>query len=255
MSKIEDALKKIEAAREQAPSGEGEKVPPPASVVVGSPARAKIDERIVAYHHSGHAGTAAFSQFHTEIRNNEQDVTAIGFTSARKGEGKSVVALNFAVALAQDCEGTVCIIDADLRRPSQHRLLGLDNTTGLSDALAGTTSPLNFVLPTPVERLSLLPSGTETSNPARLFASHRLVEVVAELKSKFTYTVFDCAPVLGIPETKDLALRLDGVVFVVEANKTSRRSVLEAKQKLQPMTGRDEGVRILGFIFNKAEAG
>ena len=255
MSKIEDALKKIEAAREQASSSEGENLPPPASVVVGSMGLAKIDERIVALHHPGHAEAAAFSQFHTEIRNNDEGVSAIGFTSTRKGEGKSVVALNFAVALARDCEGTVCIVDADLRRPSLHRLFGIDNTTGLSDALAGTASPLSFVLPTPIERLSFLLAGTETANPARLFASHRLKEVIGELKSHFTYAVFDCAPVLGIPETKDLALRLDGVVFVVEAKRTNKRSILEAKQKLQPSTGAgDEGANILGFIFNKAEA-
>ncbi|HUU70805.1 MAG TPA: CpsD/CapB family tyrosine-protein kinase [Planctomycetota bacterium] len=254
MSKIEDALKKIEAAREQAPSAEGEQAPPPASVVIGSPAQANIDQRIVAYHEPLESPAAAFSQIHVDIRNNNPEISTIGFTSAWKGEGKSVVALNVAIALARDCEeATVCIVDADLHKPSQHSLLGLQNTVGLSDALTGTMPASSLTIPTPVNRLFLLPAGSKAPNPKSLFSSARVEDVIAELQSRYTFTIYDCPPVLLCPETKDLAVHLQGVVLVVRANKTNRKLVDKARAKLQPETEQG-GVDIIGFVLNKAES-
>ena len=254
----------MEAAKQQGRPAAALAAPTSAVAVLKTAGR-KVDEHIIVYHKPDDARAATFTQFHTDIRNNYVDIATLGFTSAEAEEGKSVVALNFAVALARDCEERVCIVDCDLRKPSLHRLLGMDNPVGygLSDSLAGTAPPSGFALDTPVEKLFLVPAGTPCANPTKLFASKRVEEVVAELRSAFTYTIFDCPPVLLSDtkqhpggETKDLAPHLDGIVLVVQANKTSKRRVLKARQRLQPDSA-ESGVavaNILGFIFNKAKA-
>ena len=244
MSRIEDALKKnkMEGTRQQAS---------PRTITPGR-AGGRVNDLIVAYHNPEKALTESFKQFFTQIqaqaRVRNVPAETIAFTSAMKGEGKSVVALNVAVALAGDHQGPVCIVDADLRNPSLHNLLGTANSAGFSSALADVaSSPASLVVPTPVERLALLPAGDKPDNPSELLNSERTAQVVRELHRVYDYVIFDCPPVLPVTDTIHLASCVDGVVLVIEAGKTNKRQVEEAVKLLGD-------VEMLGFILNKAHA-
>ena len=252
MSKIEEALKKMQAARAQvdstAPAGDAQPAPA-AEPAAARPSAAKgsVHERIVAFHHPGTALTETFKQFNTVIRSMSQGtVTTLAFTSAMKGEGKSVIALNFAVALAFDCEGSVCVVDGDLRNPSLHHLLGLPNDRGFADVLSGDLTLSNVVSPTPVEKLFFVPAGRTTGNSSELFSSRRAAQAVAELRERYDYTIFDTAPILPAADTIHLSSRLDGVVVVIHAGRTHRKQARRAVELLGH-------ANVLGFILNKSE--
>ena len=241
MSRIEQALKKMEAVRKERPAG----VEP--SIVVTGAEGVHVDDRIVAYHQPGTVLTESFKQFNTVIRTITQGAAStLGFTSASKGEGKSLVALNFAVALAYDCEGSVCVVDADLRRPSLHRLMGMRNTHGFADMVVGKLAVEEAPIPTPVEKLFLIPAGNIPPNPSELFGSRRAAQIIGELRSRFDYVVFDTASVLPVTDTIHLATQLDGVVIVIEAGGTRRKQASRAVELLGH-------ANVLGFILNKSE--
>ncbi|NQT19714.1 MAG: CpsD/CapB family tyrosine-protein kinase [Planctomycetes bacterium] len=241
MSTIEEALKKMEAAQKSQP-GSAE------PSLIGGGDIARVDERIVAYHQPDTALTERFKQFNVVLRSLTQGINStLAFTSASKGEGKSIVASNFAVALAHDSEGAVCIVDADLRSPSLHDLLGVRNTRGFTEVLERKLSLEAATLPTPVENLSLIPAGRVSSNPSELLSSSRTAQIVAELRGKYDYVVFDTAPVLTVTDTIHLVSQLDAVVIVIKAGHTSRNN---AKSAVDLLLGRAE---FIGFILNKSE--
>jgi len=242
LSRIEDALNKMKAERAMAP---------PVKLATPQPARPaatsmRIDDRIAAFHRPDTVFTENLK--HTVIRAvSRGSASTLAFTSAEKGEGKSVVALNFAVAFAYDCEGTVCVIDGDLRNPSIHKLLGIENGPGLSEMLSGA-APMDgsLALATPLERLFVVTAGKTPPNPSELFGSNRAPQVIAALRSRFDYLIFDSAPVLPVADTIHLASHLEGVVMVVAAARTKRKQVSRAVDLLGP-------ANILGFILNKIE--
>ena len=241
MSKIEQALKKMENVQKARPK-EVE-----ASIVVAGAEGVHVDERVVAYHQPGTALTENFKQFNTVVRAMTQGAAStLAFTSASKGEGKSVVALNFAVALAYDCEGPVCVVDADLRSPSLHRLMGMRNTHGIADVLEGKLAVEDAPIPTPIEKLFLIPAGNIPTNPSELFGSRRAAQVIGELRSRFDYVIFDTASVLPAADTIHLASHLDGVVIVIQAGSTRRKQAERAVELLGH-------TNVLGFILNKSE--
>ncbi len=242
MSRIEEALKKMEAAREETRHGDAS-----LSLVVSNGTVARVDERVVAFHQSGTALAENFKQFNTVIRAITQGAAStLAFTSASRGEGKSVVTVNFAVALAHDCEGSVCVVDADLRNPGLHQLLGMRNAHGLTEVLEGKIEPADAPLPTLVEKLFLITAGKIPANPSELFSSGRAAQVIGELRHKFDYVVFDTAPVLPAADTINLASRLDGVVVVIQAGRTHRKQAMKVVELLGH-------ANVLGFILNKAE--
>jgi len=241
VSRIEQALKKMEDAQKSQPNKVG------TSILLTGADGLQVDERVVAYHRPVAALTENFKQFNTVIRAMTQGAAStLAFTSASKGEGKSVVTLNFAVALARDCEGSVCIVDADLRNPSLHRLMGMHNAHGIADVLEGKLAVEDAPVPTPVEKLFLIPAGNIPPNPSELFGSRRAAQVIGELRSRFEYVVFDTASVLPAADTIHLATQLDGVVIVVQAGGTSRKQVARAIELLGH-------ANVLGFILNKSE--
>jgi len=240
VSKIEQAVKKLESARAQSESA------PAPRVVKGAPT-GQISDRIIAFHSPSTALAENFKQFNTVIRAMTQGAAhSIAFTSATDGEGKSVVAANFAVALAADSEGEVCLVDGDLRNPSLHKLMGLTNSAGLSEALRGTVPVGDVCLGTAVERLKLVPAGTIPHNPSELFRSRKFGQVLEELRASFEFVVFDTAPVLPAADTIHLGEQIDAMVFVIKAAQTHRRQAARAVELLSH-------TNVLGFILNQME--
>ncbi len=166
-------------------------------------------------------------------------------TSAVPNEGKSLTALNLAISLAQEYDHTVLLIDADLRRPSIHRYLDIEQKIGFSDCLLGEAEIGDVIIPTGIGKLSVITAGREVINPPELFASQKTRELIADMKNRYhdRFIIFDSPPVLPFAEARTLSLLVDGVLFVVKERLASRENVREAIDALK-------GCGLLGMVYN-----
>ncbi len=166
-------------------------------------------------------------------------------SSADVGEGKSITSINFAVALAQEMDHTVLLVDADLRKPSIHDYLGIKAVRGLSDYLSGKVELSDVLINTGIGKLMLLPAGSACSNPAELLSSNRMKELVQEMKHRYAdrYIIIDTPPVLVSADAISVSNHVDGILFVVQAAKTSEKTVKKAINLLKSST-------IMGIVYN-----
>jgi capsular exopolysaccharide synthesis family protein len=170
-------------------------------------------------------------------------------TSAQPGEGKSTTSANLAMALAQTGRRVV-LVDADLRRPSLHRIFDLPNSTGLSTLFVMEQPTVAGLLrPTPMETLLLLPSGPLPPNPAELLASERMGEIITLLTADADIVIFDSPPLLSVADSVTLAARLDGVVLVVDAGRTRSGVLARAVELLS-----QANARVWGVVLNRVKA-
>ena len=248
MSKIQRALEKARAEQEQAtqapPSGE----PAGPTYVVRPPHAAQVDPHIVAYHHPHSHLTESFRRVKAMLRGvaGADKLRTVAITSAGKGEGKSTTALNLAITMSQDFDTRVCIVDADLRRPRLHRLLGFTPRRGLSDVLGGDALAEDVLITDSVPRLTVLPGGRSSRTPSEMLGSPRMRQLIEELKTRFDFILFDTPPVLTVADAILLGPMTDGVILLIQAGKVRRRPVERAVELLH-------NSRILGFILNRGD--
>lgn len=174
----------------------------------------------------------------------EQFWNLIAVTSATAGEGKSVTAANLAASLASEFDHTVLLVDADLRRPSIHRYLGLGARKGLSDCLLEGLDIGDYLVRTDIGKLSVLPAGTAMPNPAELFSSETMRGLFREMKTRYAdrYIIVDTPPVLPFAETRSMAGFVDGVVLVVKEGQPSLDQIQAAIDALDN--------KVLGLVYN-----
>ncbi len=169
-------------------------------------------------------------------------------TSAGPGEGKTTLSANLGRAMAEIGQ-RVLLVDADLRRPHVHSLLGLGEHPGLSDVLAGKLEIHDlalddFIQPTRVDNLSVMTHGlTESPNP--LFFSPRVAELIPLLRTRFDCVLIDTAPALPFPDSRLWGRHSDGVVLVVRSGVTTREGASTACQRFLA-----DGIPVLGTILN-----
>lgn len=176
-------------------------------------------------------------------------LTNILVTSPTPSEGKTLVSVNMAIALAQAGK-RVLIVDADQRKPRLAKVLGLPQEPGLSNLLAGRGEmPIELPLvPTHLENLTFLPSGPCPPNPAELLGSERMREAVTELSSMFDNVIYDTPPTVNATDAATLAQHIEGAVLVIRAFKTERDVAIRARDILLGAQ-----VNILGTILNNAD--
>jgi polysaccharide biosynthesis transport protein len=177
----------------------------------------------------------------------------IVITSANPGEGKTTVACNLALALAEIgpsvLRQSVLLIDGDLHRPRLHQIFGVPNKWGLTDLLEGKTPPdgsSETVFKTGFRNLFLLPSGSPASNISSLLHSPRAVGFLNRMRKEFHTVIIDAPPILNLPDARVLGRLADGVVLVVRSADTIRYAAVAAKQRLT-----EDGTRVLGTILNQ----
>ena len=168
------------------------------------------------------------------------------FTSAGPGEGKSTVAANTAVALAQ-AGHKVILVDCDLRKPLQHHVFQL-NKKGLTNCLVGESPAIELLQETEVPNLRVLTSGPIPPNPAELLGSSRMELALNSLKEIADYIVLDCPPVIAVTDASVLSRKVDGVILVLDANQVRPEMAQKAKELLE-----NAQATILGAILNRAE--
>jgi len=165
-------------------------------------------------------------------------------TSAVKGDGKTITAVNLATMLAMTHKKVV-LVDADLRLPRCHDLFALDNFFGLTEVLTGARELRDTIRPTGIEGLDILSSGEIPPNPSELLGSERMRAVLGELEGMYDYVIIDSTPVMQTSESALLASLVDGVIIVARAD-SPKQQVRSALARLQYARA-----KILGLVLNK----
>ncbi len=172
-------------------------------------------------------------------------------TSAVKGEGKSFISAALAIAFAQTGKRVV-LVDADMRKPDLHRMLGVDGSVGLANVLRDTASLDNALCDTPIGTLKLLPAGTlpkgsDAATPAELFSSEGMQHLLQRLREQFDLVLIDTPPMLVVSDASILAPMTDGVLLVVELGYVTKTAVQQVKEQLELAQA-----KLLGIVINKA---
>lgn len=165
-------------------------------------------------------------------------------TSAHAGEGKSLVATNLAISMAQDHQRTL-LIGADLRRPSLQKLFSSESHAGLADVLKGEAMWTDVLIREPVPGLDVLPSGRAPSRPAELLGSRRWPELLKEASGHYDRILLDAPPILGVSDALILLGHTDAVLFVVRYGVTHSLGARHAVNRIK-----DSGAPCAGVIMN-----
>jgi capsular exopolysaccharide synthesis family protein len=174
-------------------------------------------------------------------------------TSALPEEGKTTTSINSAIVLAQ--RGTrVLLIDADLRRPSIHKTLGMAPGNGLSNVLTGGATLEQAVMLSSISpSLSILAAGTPPPNPAELLASNNMREVLDKLRSQYDHIVIDTPPTLSVTDAVVLSTNADAVILVIRAGQTTKQALRRARDVLIQVNARICGVLLNAVNLNSPD--
>ena len=168
-------------------------------------------------------------------------------TSGQPGEGKTTTVVNTAISLAQ-MGASVLIIDCDLRRPTTHKVLGVDHGQGLSTYLSRDVELDRLIQKLPIANLSLLPCGPVPPNPAELIISEKMKDMLHVLAGKYDHILIDSPPLINVTDPVILSTMVDGVILVVHGGKSTRDVVRRARQELSTV-----GAKIFGVVLNNVD--
>jgi protein-tyrosine kinase len=175
-----------------------------------------------------------------------QPLRVLQVTSPAKGDGKTVTALNLALTMAQEFQRRVLILDADLRHPRVHELLGLEPGPGLVDVLTGSATLDDALIEIPEYHLTVLRAGRAYERPAEMLGSGPMRRLVDTLRTQFDRIVVDSAPAM-VADPGALAPLADGLLVVVRASATTKPAIARALGTLA-------SAKLLGLVFNESQA-
>jgi len=172
---------------------------------------------------------------------------SILIVSAMEGEGKTISAANLAVIMART-GSRVLLLDCDMRKPRMNSIFGLEREKGVSNILVGDCSISDAVHKTDIENLNLIPCGKIPPNPSELLGSKAMREMLATLSRSYDRIVIDSPPVTAVTDAVVLSKAVDGVVVVLQANKTERVLAKRAIEQMQAVNA-----HIFGIILNRLD--
>jgi protein-tyrosine kinase len=175
---------------------------------------------------------------------------SLAVTSAAPGDGKTLTAINLAMALAQDPATSVFLVDMDLQRPSIAKYLGLNHGPGLSQFLAGEATAEQIVYDVGIDRLSVVPNAQGLHHSSELLSSPRMSELIRflEAESPRRVIVYDMPPALVGDDVMAFSDYVDGVLLVVSEGRTTRAALENARNVLSEMN-------LLGVVLNRSHQG
>ncbi len=225
--------------------------------------RKKITEimgRLVTLYQPKSSVSEAYRNLQTYIKFSGLDKfgNCMMFTSAGVREGKTITSVNSALSMAQ-LGYKVLLIDADLRRPSVHKVFGIKREIGLTEAVLGTFKiedvvksvddimlgniKSSLILKTyGMENLNIITAGHMAANPTEILSSQNMSSFIKEVKDKFQVVFFDSAPILPVTDSCILSSKMDGVILVYEVGRVSRGALRRSKMQVENAKGRPIGV-------------
>ena len=168
-------------------------------------------------------------------------------TSGQPGEGKTTTVVNTAISLAQ-LGSSVLIIDCDLRKPSTHKVFGLNYTSGLSTYLSRDIEVDGLIHKLQIPNLSLLPCGPIPPNPAELISSERMKNLLQMLTTRYDHILIDSPPLIHVTDPVILSSMVDGVILVVHGGRSTRAITQRARQELASV-----GAKVFGVVLNNVD--
>ena len=175
-----------------------------------------------------------------------EPLRTILIASAAPSEGKSFISANLAQILVQLPGQRVLLVDADLRWPRLHLILGTPATPGLTEYLSGEVNELSILQRGPLDNLFFIPGGKHTTSPAEIIANGRLKELFRCLSPLFDWIIVDSPPAMAVSDARVIAEACDGVVLVVGAG-------MQPFDVLQKTCQQFSSKRLLGVVLNRAE--
>lgn len=171
-------------------------------------------------------------------------------TSAVGGEGKTLTSLNLAITLAQEFDHTVLLVEADIRRPTVMKYMGIESSIGLTDCILDGIDVGDVLVKTGIGKLSILPAGHIVPNPVELFSSNRMQNLLVEIKNRYAdrYVIVDTTPLLPFAEPQFIANVVGGVLFIVRDGYTPIDKVTKALALLR-------NHNLLGVVCNGVSQG
>lgn len=206
-------------------------------------------QQLVTLHNPRSPVSEAYRTLRSTLRyaTMERPIRTLLVTSATEGEGKTVTAANLAVSIA-DTGKRVVLVDADLRRPSQHVLFEKERTAGLTTLLAGDLELSAVLLRTDVENLLLLPAGPIPPNPSELLESPQMEAALNQLAEMSDMVIVDVPPVLAVTDACALTSKVDAVMLVVLAGKATSDLIAQAVRTLQHARS-----HLIGAVLNRVK--
>ena len=174
----------------------------------------------------------------------EHPPKVILLTSPAPGEGKTVTAVNLGMALAQSGQ-TVLVLDADLRKGRCHKLVNVPNKEGLANVLTGQVALRSTITETAMGNFYILPRGVLPPNPADLLMSHKMQQIVNELRNSFDFVLIDSPPAIAVSDAAVISSLCDGVLMVFHGQKTTVQAARRAVERLDSINA-----TLLGVILN-----
>ena len=185
----------------------------------------------------------------TQILNtmSEEGKNTLMVTSANPGEGKTLTAINLAISFSHQFNKTILLVDADIKKPTIHRYMGLEDGPGFADCLVDKKTITDGLLNPGMDRIVILRGGTPHTNSAELLGSEKMKSLLRDMKERYPerFIIFDCSPVLTSADPLVMANLVDGILLVVEAEKTTREDVLKVMELFKDKP-------VIGTVFNKS---
>lgn len=173
----------------------------------------------------------------------EKKIFAI--SSANPGEGKSTTASNIAIAMAQQGDNKVLLIDADMRKAVQHKVFGLKNKKGLSSAVSKMNKLEDCIQKNVMENLDVMTSGPIPPNPSELLGSEQMSAILDELSKTYSMIIIDTPPINVVTDAMELTNKISGIIMVLRHGKTTEEDIESAYKKIE-----FSKMNLLGFILN-----
>lgn len=212
-----------------------------------------MSNSLIALEHTKSPISEAYRTLRTNIQfvSVDSGMKTIMITSACPEEGKSFTVANLAVCMAQSGK-SVLVVDADLRKPTQHKFFGVENGEGLSVALiesqAQNPDYKGYIRETDVPGVRVITAGPIPPNPTELLGSKVMKHLVRVLSEQFDVVLFDTPPILAVTDAAILAQEVDRVILVLASGKVNKDSAKRAKELLNQVNA-----KILGSVLNKVE--
>lgn len=181
-------------------------------------------------------------------RTRGEQKNVIMVTSAMPGEGASLTAINLAISIARELNQFALLVDTHLRSPVIDKYFGITTKRGLSDYLIGEIPIFDLMIRTDLDKLALLPVGRTITGSTEILGSPKMRTLVQEMKERYPdrYVIFNCPPLLRVPDSLVFSSYVDQILLVVEAGKTTRRQIRSATDMLDRR-------KVLGMVLNKAK--
>ena len=205
----------------------------------------EVDNRLVVFTAPESAPAEQYRTF-LPILMEDPERQVVLVTSAARGDGKSLSCMNLALTLACDLGKRVLLVDADMRRPTAHRLLRERPSKGLVDVLRRHATFRECAIRSKIPNLTLLPAGRPTRNPLGLITDPAFVELIEQARKDYDYVFVDSPPMLPVVDTRFLRKVADFVLFVVRADSTPRDAVVRSMRELRSVGG---------LVFNQVSPG